>query len=182
MSRKTICFLFLFLGLLFSHSLFAQQLTEHDVRSMLDKLGQASSTDQFTVTDAQAQALNNLSSDQRAAAQIQTLSPCVLNPGDPRVASGQFVVCKGLFPPGMGPTQSAYYLKMAHPFPWHVVVINIPEDPGDNPNEKLVQYTWEYDFTGLPQPVQQILKGAAPRPGMSLFRLDGGAWQWVAYR
>lgn len=189
MSRKTISIrtihiliLFLLLGPLFSHRLLAQQLTEHDVRTMLDKLGQGSATDEFTITDAQAQALNALSSDQRSAAQIQALTPCVLNPGDPRVTSHQFVVCKGLFPPGMGPRQSAYYLKLGHPFPWHVLVITIPTDPGDDPSQKLVQYTWEYNFAGLPEPVQEILKGASPRPGMSLFRLDGGTWQWVAYR
>lgn len=182
MSRKAICIPFLLLGLFISHRVFGQDLTEHDVRTMLDKLGQGSATSDFTLTDAQQQQLNSLSPDQRNALDIQESSRCVLNPRDPRIGSHQFVVCKGLFPPGMNGQQPAWYVKLGHPYPWHVVVINLPSDPGADPNEKLVQYTWEYDFSGLPDAVQQILKGAAPRPGMSVFRLQNGAWQWVAYR
>ncbi|MGA8108721.1 MAG: hypothetical protein WBD46_17185 [Acidobacteriaceae bacterium] len=183
MGRKTICFslLIFLLGVVPSHRAMAQQLTEHEVRATLDKLGQGSATVDFTVTDAQDQQLNSLSAEVRGSL-VQTDSPCVLNPRDPRVLSHQFVVCKGLFPPGMGFRQSAHYVKLTHPCPWHVLVITIPTDPGDDPNQMLVQYTWEYDFSGLPPQVQQILKGSAPRPGMSLFRLDGGAWQWAGYR
>lgn len=182
MIRKTICISFLFLSVAVSHLAFGQQLTEHDVRTMLDKLGQASATDEFTLTQAQADQINALSKDLRDTLQIQADSPCVLNARDPRVVHHQFVACKGLFPPGMGPQQAAHYFRFGRAFPWHVAVITIPTDPGDDPSEKLVQYTWEYDFSGLPEPVQKILKGSGPRPGMSLFRLDGGAWQWVGYR
>jgi hypothetical protein len=182
MIRKTTCILFLLLIAALPHRACAQQLTEHDVRTTLDKLGQASAADDFTLTQAQADQLNALSPDLRAALQIQTDSPCVLNSRDPRVLHHQLVACKGLFPPGLGPQQPAHYYKFGHAFPWHVAVINLPTDPGDDPNEKLVQYTWEYDFSTLPAPVQQILKGPGPRPGMSLFRLQNGAWEWVAYR
>jgi hypothetical protein len=183
MSRKSIFFSFLILvpGLVLAHQAFAQQLTEPVVRTTLDKLGQGSATDDFTITDAQDQQLNSLGADVRGSL-IQSDTPCVLNPRDRRVLSHQFAACQGLFPPGMGPDQSAHTIKLAHPFPWHVLVITIPTDPGDNPSEKLVQYTWEYDFSTAPPQIQQILKGAEPRPGMSLFRLDGSAWQWVGYR
>lgn len=182
MTRKTICISFLLLGLVLSHRAFSQQLTEHDVRTILDKLGQASATDDFTFTQAQADQLNALSKDLRDTLQIQTDSPCVLNPRDPRVLHQQVVACKGLFPPGTPPQQAAHYYKFGRAFPWHVVVITIPSDPGDNPSETLVQYTWEYDFSSLPPQVQQVLNQQGPRPGMSLFRLENGAWQWVAYR
>jgi len=182
MTRKTICISFLLLSVVLSHRAFAQQLTEHDVRTVLDKLGQSSATDQFTLTQAQADQIGALSPDLRGDLQIQTDSPCVLNPRDTRVLHHQLVACLGLFPPGVSSQQTAHYYKFGHAFPWHVVVINIPTDPGDDPSEKLVQYTWEYDFSSLPPQLQQILKGQGPRPGMSLFRLDGGAWQWVGYR
>jgi hypothetical protein len=183
MSRKTICFSFLILlpGIVLSHRASAQQLTEHQVRAMLDKLGQSSATDTFTITDAQDQQLSALSPDLRSSL-VQDDSPCVLNAGDRRVASHQFVVCKGLFPPGMGPEQTAHAIRLTHPFPWRVVVITIPSDSGDTPGEKVVQYTWEYDFSSLPAQVQKILHGSGPRPGGSLFRLESGSWQWVAYR
>lgn len=182
MNRRIIGILLLFLGSFLLPRLFAQQLTEQDVRTTLDKLGQGSPADEFTVTDSQAQDLNQLSAELRTAAQIQALTPCLLNPGDRRIASHQFVVCKGLFPPGMSVQQSAWYLRLGRAFPWHVLVVTLPTDPGDDPTQKLVQYTWEYDFAGLPDPVQKILKPAAPRPGMSLFHLSAGTWQWVAYR
>lgn len=182
MIRKAICILFLFLSAVLTYRAFGQQLTEHDVRAMLDKLGEASAASDFTLTQAQASQLSALSKDLLASLQIQTDSPCVLNPGDSRVRSHQFVVCKGLFPPGMSSRDTGHYYRFGHAFPWHVVVITIPADSGDNPNERLVQYTWEYDFSSLPAEVQQILKGSGPRPGMSLFRFDGGSWQWVGYR
>lgn len=183
MSRKTICFSFLILlpGMVLSHRAFAQQLTEHEVRAMLNKLGQSSATDTFTITDAQDQQLSALSADERSSF-VQEDSPCVLDANDRRVASHQFVVCKGLFPAGMGATQTAHLIRLKHPFPWHVLVITLPSDPGDKPGEKVVQYTWEYDFSALPAQVQKILRGAGPRPGGSLFRLESGSWQWVAYR
>jgi hypothetical protein len=182
MVRKAICLSFLLvLGLVASHRAIAQQLTEHEIRTILDKLGQGSATDDFTITDAQDQQLSALSAEMRGSI-IQDDSPCVLNSRDPRVASHQFVVCKGLFPAGMGPTQTAHAIHLTRAFPWHVMVITVPGDPGDSPGERVVQYTWEYDFSGLPPAVQKILRGAGPRPGSSLFRLQSGSWQWISYR
>ncbi|MGA8161437.1 MAG: hypothetical protein WCB76_11545, partial [Acidobacteriaceae bacterium] len=126
--------------------------------------------------------LNTLPPDVHGSLPIVSTNPCVLNPGDPRVKSHQFVVCQGILPVGFGPTQTAFDVKFSRAFPWHIVTANMNADDSGDPQKKLVEYLWEYDFTGLPQRAQEILKGAAPHPGRSLFQLDGGGWKWVAYQ
>ena len=182
MSRKTTCTSALLLSLFLSLPALAQQLTQDDAKSMLDKLGLASAASEFTLTSDQEQQLNSLPPDVRSALPIVSTSPCVLNPGDPRVKSHQFVVCQGILPIGFGPTQSAFDVKFSRSFPWHIVTVNLSADDTGDPQKKLVEYLWEYDFTGLPPKAQDILKGRAPHPGRSLFQLDGGAWKWVAYQ
>jgi hypothetical protein len=182
MSRKSTCFAALLLSLFVSFPALAQQLAEADAKAMLDKIGQASAADEFTLTEQQQQQLSSLPPDVRSAVPIASSSPCVLNAGDPRVKSHQFVVCKGILPVGFGPKQSAFDVKFSHAFPWHIVTVDLNTDDTGDPQTKYVQYLWEYDFTGLPQQAQDILKGQAPHPGRSLFRLDGGAWKWAAYQ
>lgn len=182
MSRKSTCFSVLLLSLFLSFPALAQQLTQADAKAMLDKLGQSSAADEFTLTEQQEQQLNSLPPDVRSSVPIVSATRCVLNPGDPRVKSHQFVVCRGILPVGFGPQQTAFDVKLSHAFPWHIVTVDLNTDPPDDPQTKLVQYLWEYDFTGLPPNAQEILKGGAPHPGRSLFRLDGGAWKWAAYQ
>jgi hypothetical protein len=182
MSRKSKCFSALLLSLFLSFPTLAQQLTQDDAKTLLDKLGQTSTADEFTLTNEQEQQLNGLPPDMRSSVPIASSTPCVLNPGDRRVKSHQFVVCKGILPVGFGPQQTAFDVKLSRAFPWHIVTVDLNTDPTDDPQTKLVQYLWEYDFTGLPQKAQDILKGQAPHPGRSLFRLDGGAWKWAAYQ
>jgi hypothetical protein len=149
---------------------------------MLDKLGQSSAAAEFTITEQQEQELNTLPADLRSALPILSTNPCLLNPGDPRVKSHKFVVCQGILPVGFGATQTAFDIKFSRAFPWHIVTIDLNADTSDDPQKKVVGYLWEYDFTGLPDKAQDILKGGAPHPGHSLFQLDGGAWKWVAYQ
>ena len=129
----------------------------------------------------QDQRLHALGKDLLDSLAIQSESPCLLNGRDPRVHSHEFVVCNGLFPPGLNPQQPALDIKLGKTFPWHILSLNFPDEASDNPQEQEVTYTWEYEFSSLPAQLQEVLKGT-PRPGRSLFRLDGGAWHWVAYQ
>jgi hypothetical protein len=182
MSRKPTCSFVIFVGLFLSLNTVAQRLDRANAKDMLDKLGHASATAEFVLTPDQDQRLHTLSKDLLDALAIQSESPCLLNGRDPRVHSHQFVVCNGLFPPGLNPQQPAVDLKLGKTYSWHVLSISFPDDASDNPQEQEVQYTWEYDFSALPPQVQEILKPGTPRPGRSLFRLDGGSWHWVAYQ
>jgi hypothetical protein len=182
MSRKPTCSFVIFVGLFLSLNTVAQRLDRANAKDMLDKLGHASATAEFVLTPDQDQRLHTLSKGLLDALAIQSESPCLLNGRDPRVHSHQFVVCNGLFPPGLNPQQPAVDLKLGKTYSWHVLSISFPDDASDNPQEQEVQYTWEYDFSALPPQVQEILKPGTPRPGRSLFRLDGGSWHWVAYQ
>ena len=160
----------------------AQQLDRNAAKDMLNKLGSASSTSEFVLTPDQDQRLHTLPKDLLDALQIQSDNPCLLIAHDPRVRSHQFVVCNGLFPPGFDAHQPAFDLKLGKPFPWHVLTISFPDAAPDNPDEQIIQYTWEYDFSSVPPQLQQVLSPATPRSGRSLFRLEAGEWHWVAYR
>lgn len=169
------------LGLFLSHPAFAQQLTRTAAKAQLDKLGQTSAASEFTITNEQQQQLNSLPASVRSSLPIVSANPCVLNAADPRVKSHQFVVCQGILPVGFSSSQTAFDVKFSRAYPWHIVTVNLSADDTGDPQKKLVEYLWEYQFTGLPLKAQDILKGAAPHPGRSLFQLDGGAWKWVAY-
>jgi hypothetical protein len=182
MSRKPTFFFVIFVGLFISLDACAQQLDRANAKDMLDKLGHTSATAEFVLTPDQDQRLHTLSKDLLDTLSIQSESPCLLNGRDPRVHSHEFVVCNGLFPPGLNPQQPAVDLKLGKTFPWHTLSISFPDDASDNPQEQEVTYTWEYDFSGLPAQVQEILRPGTPRPGRSLFRLDGTSWHWVAYQ
>ncbi|MGB9031622.1 MAG: hypothetical protein WCC27_15985 [Acidobacteriaceae bacterium] len=182
MSRNPACFLVILVGLSLSLNALAQQLDRNNAKEMLDKLGHASATAEFVLTTDQDQRLRALDKDLLDALAIQSESPCLLNGRDPKVHSHQFVVCNGLFPPGLDPQQPAVDLKLGKTFPWHILTISFPDEGSDNPQEQEVQYTWEYDFSSLPSKLQEILRPATPRPGRSLFRQDAGSWHWVAYQ
>jgi hypothetical protein len=182
MSRYSTCCPVILLGLLLALHAPAQQLDRTAAQDMLNKLGGASATNEFVLSPDQDQRLHTLSKDLLDALEIQSDSPCLLNAHDPRVRSHQFVVCNGLFPPGLNPQQPAFDLKLGKTFPWHTVSVTFPDTASDNPQEQVIQYTWEYDFSSLPPQLQQVLSPRTPRPGQSLFRLDGGNWRWVAYR
>lgn len=182
MTRKTMSFAAILLSLFLSLPALSQELTAADAKAMLDKLGQAAAAQEFTITSDQEQQLNALPPEVRNGLLIVSTNPCVLNPGDSRVKSHQFVVCRGILPVGFGPTQSAFDLKFSRSFPWHIVTANLSADDTGDPQKKIVEYLWEYDFTGLPDKAQEILKGSAPHPGRSLFQLDGSTWKWAAYQ
>jgi hypothetical protein len=182
MSRNSTCFSVIFLGLLLALHAPAQQLDRDAAKDMLNKLGAAAATSEFVLSPDQDQHLHTLTKDLLDALQIQSDTPCLLMAHDPRVRSHEFVVCNGLFPPGLDPHQPAFDLKLGKPFAWHVLTISFPDATPDNPDEQIIQYTWEYDFSSLPSQLQQVLSPATPRSGRSLFRLDAGTWSWVAYR
>jgi hypothetical protein len=161
---------------------FGQDLTPDAAKALLDQQGAATNASEFTLTHDQAQALTALSADLLAPLQIQANQPCLPNPGDKRVASHQFVACQGIFPAGISSQNPGVYIKVGHIFHWHIVEISSIVDPTEDHSQRLVGYTWEYDFSGLPPEVQKILIQGSRHEGHSLFQTESGTWKWVRYQ
>lgn len=176
------CCVFLFLSLLGSALAHSQDLTTDAAKAMLDKIGASTDATEFTLTQDQAHALTALPQDQLAPLQIQANQPCLPNPNDKRVLHHDFAACKGIFPAGISAQNPGVYLKVGRVFHWHIVEVSGIVDPTEDHSQRLVGYTWEYDFSGLPTDVQKVLSQGSRHEGHSVFQLDGGAWKWLAYQ
>lgn len=159
-----------------------QDLTPDAAKAMLDQQGAGTNASDFTLTQDQAHALTALSPDLLAQLQIQANQPCLPNPGDRRVQRHQFAACQGIFPAGISDQNPGVYLKVGRVFHWHIVEVSGIVDPTEDHSQRLVGYTWEYDFSGLPAEVQKVLSQGSRHEGHSLFQMDGGAWKWMAYQ
>jgi len=159
-----------------------QELTTEAAKALLDQLGAATNASDFTLTQDQAHALTALSADVLASLQIQANQPCLPNPGDKRVLSHKFAACQGIFPAGISAENPGVYLKVGRTFHWHIVEISGIVDPTEDHSQRLVGYTWEYDFSGLPADVQKVLSQGSRHEGHSIFQIDGGTWKWLHYQ
>jgi len=173
---------FLILILLGSARAHSQDLTSDAAKAMLDQLGAATNATEFTLTQAQARTLTALAPDLLASLQIQVTQPCLPNPADKRVIHHQFAACQGIFPDGISAENPGVYLKVGRAFHWHIVQINSIVDPTEDHSQRVAAYTWEYDFSGLPAPVQTVLSQGSRHQGRSLFQLDAGTWHWLRYQ
>ena len=172
----------LFLTLATWSSARSQDLTSDAARDMLNKLGSDTAASDFTLTQDQARDLKALSPALLAPLAIQTTAPCLPNPGDKRVQNHQFVTCQGIFPNGVSTQNPGVYLKVGRTFHWHIVEMAGIVDPTEDHSQRIVAYTWEYDFSDLPAEVQTVLKQGSRHEGRSLFQLDGGTWKWLRYQ
>jgi hypothetical protein len=168
-----------FIGCALAHG---QDLTPDAAKALLDQQGAATNVSEFTLTQDQAHALTALSPDLLASLQIQANQPCLPNSADKRVRSHQFAACQGIFPAGISDQNPGVYLKVGRVFHWHIVEISGIVDPTADHSQRLVGYTWQYDFSGLPAEVQKVLSQGARHEGHSLFQVDGGAWKWLRYQ
>jgi hypothetical protein len=159
-----------------------QDLTPDAAKAMLDQQGSATSASDFTLTQDQAHALTALSPDLLGQLQIEANQPCLPNPGDKRVLHHQYAACQGIFPAGISDQNPGVYLKVGHAFHWHIVEVSGIVDPTEDHSQRLVGYTWEYDFSGLPAELQKVLSQGSRHEGHSLFQMEGGAWKWMAYQ
>ncbi len=159
-----------------------QDLTPDAAKAMLDQLGAATNAGEFTLTQDQAHALNALSPDLLAPLQVETSLPCLPNPSDKRVLSHKFAACQGIFPAAISDQNPGVYLKVGRIFHWHIVEVSSVVDPTEDHSQRLVGYTWEYDFSGLPAEVQKVLSQGSRHEGHSLFQIDGSTWKWLRYQ
>ena len=159
-----------------------QDLTSDAAKDMLNQQGAGTAASEFTLTQDQARQLTALSQTLLAPLAIQATQPCLPNPGDKRVQSHQFAACQGIFPAGITAQNPGVYLKVGRTFHWHIVEISSIVDPTEDHSQRVVAYTWEYDFSGLPAEVQNVLKQGSRHEGRSLFELDGSTWKWKSYQ
>ncbi|MFP5229309.1 MAG: hypothetical protein ACLGXA_16990 [Acidobacteriota bacterium] len=159
-----------------------QDLTPDAAKAILDQQGTATNASEFTLTQDQAHALTALSPDLLAPLQVQATQPCLPNPADKRVVSHKFAACQGIFPAGISAENPGVYLKVGRTFHWHIVEISSIVDPTEDHSQRLVGYTWEYDFSGVPPDVQKVLSQGSRHEGHSVFQVDGGTWKWLHYQ
>jgi hypothetical protein len=155
-------------------------LTRDSAKEIMGKVATQESLTQLTITVERAKKLQSL------GPQINTLGvingkPCLPDRGDMRIFTGQFVLCQGMIPPEITGMQHGVLLSLNKPFTWKIVEMTGIADAPDAKNEKLVEYTWQYDFSAYAKELQDIFS-IPPRPGRALFRLYDDGWRFVEYK
>jgi len=110
---------------------------------------------------------------------IKIMRACIPDPADIRLAMNQFSLCKGSIPPGVTWRQPGVAVTLTKSVHWSVHEVTGISD-GDNPNQKIVEYSWEFDFSQLSKQEQDGLT-LPLQTGKSLLQLYDDGWRWVKY-
>jgi len=152
------------------------RLTRNGAKEILDKVAAQSSFTQIVLNREQAM---SIATKRASEGDIRTSKACLPDASDVRVLFGQFVFCSALIPPGVTSQQPGLLVTFNKPYRWSLVEVTGMSD-GQAPNEKNVEYTWEYVFPDFSQDLQSALK-YTPRPGKALLRLYDDGWRFVSF-
>jgi hypothetical protein len=161
----------------------AADLTRAQAKAALDKLGAATPITQITLSIehlakvGQAKDAKTLIS--RVFVEGKSVG-CLPDPSDVRIATGQFVQCTPI-DAGVTWQNPGVIVPLKQPIKWAIVEITGIAS-GQNPTDKVAEYTWQYDFSSfsLPKEFDEILT-IPLRSGKALFRLYDDGWRFVEY-
>jgi hypothetical protein len=160
-----------------------QHLTRSEAKKIMDAVAAKSEVTQITLIPGAAVSPEQ---EQRLKAQAATIvslvkgaRPCLPDPSDVRIATGQFAFCEGVSP-GVTWQRPGLLVTLNKPTTWSLVEVTGIAD-GQNANEKVVEYTWEYNFSQFPGKIPEVFK-QAPRPGKALLRLYDDGWRFVKFQ
>jgi hypothetical protein len=171
---KRIALLFALATMLFIVGCGSNQLTRSGAKNILDKIAAQPVNSQFTLTQEEARRLQG-----NSFPDIKSARACLPDASDIRVAMGQFAMCRGFVPSGVTWQTPGVTVALDKPVAWTLLEVT-GMTQGDGPNEMIVEYTWQYDFSQFPTGLQEALK-QPPAPGKSLLRRYDDGWRFVKY-
>ena len=158
-----------------------QNLTPSSAKAILDKIAAQTTTSQIVLNLNQARRVQSLGPTANGSLDVATAKPCLPDASDARVRIGQYLFCQGTIPPEVTWQQPGVLIHLKRPIAWTLIEVTGITDAPNTTNEKIVEYTWQYDLSPFPKEVQDALT-YPPRPGKSLLRLYDNGWRFVAYQ
>lgn len=170
------------LVLLLSNCGSSRQLTRGDAKKILDKVAAQTAITQITLNADQAKRLMSLVSGGYQASSsfdMEAGKPCLPDGDNARTVvsvTHRFVLCQGVISPDVTWQQPGYLLPSKHAVKW--VLIEVTGITDSVQNEKIVEYTWEWDSSPFPSEIRDILR-YSPSTGRALFRHYDDGWRFV---
>jgi hypothetical protein len=151
----------------------ASELSRDKAKEILDKVGKEPNTLHITFGAERGEQLRKMIGH----GDIESVRPCVPDPNDVRIATGQFVACYPPIPSEVSEDQPGVLVTLTKTITCTVVEITgIAE--GASASEKHVEFNWEYNFSSLSKEAQAAFRQGS-HPGKALFRLYDDGWRYV---
>lgn len=167
----------------------SQELSRNSAKDILNKTAAGSPATEITIgTDQMKKLMAYFSADPKD--QVKDADkfdrdgskPCLPDPSDMRIATGQAVQCSGYVPPDVTWQRPGFLLKLHKPLNWSVSeVTGISDDP-KAPGDKIVEYTWRYDLSVFSKSMADVLTPATPNQSKALMRKYDDGWRFVEFR
>ena len=164
-----------------------KKLTRSLASDIMEKVASQPSIQQITVSRDQLLKLVSIPPEAFKAlgphvASAQSKKLCLPDAQDIRVITDQFEHCVGFIPPGVDWQHPGSVVKFTKSYGWKLKGITGISDDPHSPTDKIVEYTWEYNFDDLPKEAAAVLNPPNPYPGKSSLRLYDDGWRFVEYR
>lgn len=165
----------------------SQELSRNGAKDILNRKAAGSPDTEMTISFDQANKLlfkiDSKDRDKaREAINFDDSKPCLPDPSDVRIMTGQSVVCTGYIPPEVTRQHPGVILKLRKPLNWSVFEVTGISDDSKAAGDKLVEYKWHYDLSGLPKSVAEILTPTIPHEAKALLRRYDDGWRFVEFR
>lgn len=161
----------------------AADLTRAQAKTILDKVGAGTSNAQISLSVDHLVKLGEAKDAKTLLLKVFVDGKsvaCLPDSSDVRIATGQFVQCTTL-DPGITWQNPGAMVPLRQPIKWAIVEITGIAS-GQNPNEKIAEYTWQFDFSSfsLPKEFEDALRTPL-RAGKALFRLYDDGWRFAEF-
>ena len=158
----------------------AAELTRAGAKTIIEKNGVEPFTE-FSISSQQGQKLFQIPNSGPLLDKVfvsEKSKPCLPDKSDMRLASRQFALCsQESVTPDITWQNPGLLLSLKTPIKWVVIEITGIADT-EKPSEKMVEYTWQFDFSSFPKEMADVLK-LPVRAGKALFRRYDDGWRFV---
>jgi hypothetical protein len=156
------------------------ELTRPKAKRILEKVAADSSITQISLSSDQALRLLKTKDSLAFFAKFSTgrARPCLPDGSDVRIMAGDFALCPSPLPE-ITWQHPGWMIALRRPIKWTIFEITGITD-GQNLNEKVVEYTWQYDYSPFPKEGADVLK-VPIRKGKAVIRLYDDGWRFVNF-
>jgi hypothetical protein len=159
----------------------SKELTRSKAKEIIDKVASQPTITQIILTADQALRMQKLGEKANDSFAAGSWKVCLPDPSDVRIATGDFVLCQGAVPSEVTWQRPGVLVQLKKPTTWTLLEVTGISDAPNAQNEKIVEYTWQYDISSFAKETKDALQ-FSPRPGKALLRLYDDGWRFVEFR
>ena len=159
----------------------AAELTRAEAKKIIEKVRAEQSFPEISLSNEQSMKLFQLPNAGPLLDKVfvsEKSKPCLPDRSDMRLMSGQFVLCPKPVNPDITWQKPGGMFSLKTPIKSVIIEVTGITDAQSGPSDKIVEYTWQFDYSSFPKEVADALK-LPPRTGKSLLRRYDDGWRFV---